>query len=669
MEKGEPQPEQAAVNDETRHNRRFGIALFSLVVLALIIGLSVGLTRPDNNDPNTSLSGQVNGDSTQSPTYPSPTTPTDSTNPSPTTNPSPSPPTTDPEEGQVKFQSSGRAFDVTMTLFSPAVLEGYDNENDLKTDLDQAVRFFINTFIEEQLQYKDYQLKPFGPDAESLDGGVADDQTAAMPSTGPSAEGATDFETNNQVDGVDEADLVKSDGTYVYAAYDDVLVIWEALTGTFVTNYTLPALANSASEPGFDINMGFSDSPDINMGFSDSPPWAPWVAKGNINGISLEKDRLVLYISGYGPEVVAEKAIKTACYDAFATRIMVFDTSTLPASLALITQEDIQGSFRDARAIGDNIHVVTNCGFNLWTLTEQLYYWNEDFGKMTDAEFRTAAAAKVEPLIGAFVDLMVNDITAHGPANIPKVSLWQSQVGNSPSVVERANAGGPIQAYTSLISFSVSNLSGDLQLSSAGACTPSTWGYTYSIEGWVVFAAQGWDWIEELQGTGQTTQLLGFKVDGTNASPALIGSFPGYIQNQYALSIYEGHLRVATTIDVWFTEREEVIPVDSDSGTVDGADVVDIEPAIFWPEPRSIVKNQVIILKIPTVEGEVFEEVSRIADLGEEGERITAINYFGLVAYAGKLLEDNTIEITRPLPLTSCHQSPSSELIRSMYST
>ena len=34
--------------------------------------------------------------------------------------------------------------------------------------------------------------------------------------------------TNNQVDGVDEADVVKSDGKYVYAAYGDVLFVWNA---------------------------------------------------------------------------------------------------------------------------------------------------------------------------------------------------------------------------------------------------------------------------------------------------------------------------------------------------------------------------------------------------------------------------------------------------------
>jgi len=38
--------------------------------------------------------------------------------------------------------------------------------------------------------------------------------------------------TNNQVEGVDEADVVKSDGKHVYAAYGDLLFVWNATDGS-----------------------------------------------------------------------------------------------------------------------------------------------------------------------------------------------------------------------------------------------------------------------------------------------------------------------------------------------------------------------------------------------------------------------------------------------------
>jgi hypothetical protein len=36
------------------------------------------------------------------------------------------------------------------------------------------------------------------------------------------------------------------------------------------------------------------------------------------------------------------------------TRIVVLDISTLPNTIKVVTQEDVQGSFRDARSIGNN---------------------------------------------------------------------------------------------------------------------------------------------------------------------------------------------------------------------------------------------------------------------------------------------------------------------------
>ena len=73
---------------------------------------------------------------------------------------------------------------------------------------------------------------------------------------------------------------------------------------------------------------------------------------------------------------------------------------------------------------------------------------------------------------------------------------------------------------------------------------------------------------------------------------------------------------------------------------------------IAWPAPVPITQNQVIILKLPTAGGELLEEVSRISDLGKEGESITAINYFGRIAYVGEFY-DFVVCVCFSIPLTS----------------
>ncbi len=103
------QSEQDVIQDQAKRRRIFGIAFLVLIAIGLIVGLSVGLTRPNNNEASSSASlGNQDGTASEATT-------------------------------RVKFQSTGRAFNVTMDLLSPDVLEGYDNEDDLKADLGEAV--------------------------------------------------------------------------------------------------------------------------------------------------------------------------------------------------------------------------------------------------------------------------------------------------------------------------------------------------------------------------------------------------------------------------------------------------------------------------------------------------------------------------------------------------
>lgn len=599
-EKGlQEQPVETDADAPSGGKRRKVIITLGIVAcLALIIGLSVGLTRDNNNNSNQSASGD------------------DITVETPTN-------TKDPPASTTKFQSSvGRAFDVSLNLLTPNVLQGYGGDKEaLRADLVQAVQMYVSNSIEEQIRWGSH-YGGFPEDesfADSPEGDV-DDSGAGVAGdleTAPVVGDTTDFETNNQEEGVDEADRVKSDGTYVYAVYGDTLVVWDASSGDAITNYTLPKLQKT-EDPG--IRDEF-DIVDIDIGMEDSMFYGDVGA--SISGLSLHanSNKLVLYVSGYGNEVMKQKGTKSSCLG-LSTRVIVFDTSSLPqGDLVPLTQEDVLGEYRDARMIGENIHVVTNCNFHFYTLDEVVYRWNFQEG-LNDTEYRAAAAAAVQPNITDFVDLMISDITTHGFPNMPQISLWQSSLGGNEAVVEEAFNQGPVSAFTSLLSFNVANIEagGTLQLSNAGACTPSDWGFTYAVDGMLVYAAQGWNWNQEKQASVQTTYLMGYSLDGTIAQPALLGSFPGYMQSQYALSIHEGHLRVATTIESFFPVNWDVVDVDTDE---------------LWPQPQFETQNQVIILKIPEGDGDELTEVASIEGLGEEGETIQAVRYFGDIGYAG----------------------------------
>jgi len=91
---------------------------------------------------------------------------------------------------------------------------------------------------------KKNKLNASGPDAKD--------------STEASAIPEDSFHANNVVDGVDDADIVKSDGRYVFAAYGDVLYAWEASDGT--TGHSVTTIPGNESDCSFnyyDYSYGY----------------------------------------------------------------------------------------------------------------------------------------------------------------------------------------------------------------------------------------------------------------------------------------------------------------------------------------------------------------------------------------------------------------------------
>ena len=125
-------------------------------------------------------------------------------------------------------------------------------------------------------------------------------------------------DTTEQVEGVGEADIVKTDGKYIYYINDTQLNI-------FTANGEKSALLSSTELPG---------------------------TKGDLFGeMFLKQDRLVLmktdYYSGERPSVL----------------IMVYDISD-PASPKLVGKSCQDGYYNSARMVGDYIYLISNSSIN-----------------------------------------------------------------------------------------------------------------------------------------------------------------------------------------------------------------------------------------------------------------------------------------------------------------
>jgi hypothetical protein len=563
-----------------------------------------------------------------------------------------------PGSSRTLYQSVGRALSVSVNAFSNAVLEGYTNRLELEADIETLLRFVVNGFIEDQIRWWDYQYPflegppPSVPEATPSDAGLAGPTADTGNGKQPSAEGVNDYATNVQEEGVDEGDMIKSDGINVYAAYGDVLVVWDAITGDLVTNYTFPPINVTWEQP--DIKP-FGPAADIAFG----PIW--WIPKPYIQGMLLSGTKLAVFVGGYGDEKNNEPSM---CYSS-GTSIFVFDKTTMN----LLTREDISGYYQEAFMFNDALHLVTGCDINSWTVTGGLSRWQPEYFNMTDNDYRMAAGQAAEALILTAKQLLVDEIAPEDSPlpKIPKISIWQEDLGTKPEIVEAIYPYGYVQSFTRVTSFTISDITttnDKLALNTGGAFVPSSAQYSYMVGGEnpsLLIAASSWNYSPNVNGTTQTTYVVGFLVDGSTVAPSFYASFPGYILNKYALSIYNGFFRVASTTEQVYYDDEwqgggpivgvaEPIPVDvgNSAGDATGVDLPNdnstgvkpdepIPPPVIivdpWPQPRFITENQVIIFEIQPA---ALMPVAELGGLGKEGERITAVRFFGDIAYLGE---------------------------------
>ena len=454
------------------------------------------------------------------------------------------------------------------------------------------------------------------------------------------SEATSAFRSNNQEANVDEADFVQSDGKFLYAAYGDVLLAWDIKNGKIVANITMPAVEYTPynviySSTGEIITDGDNvTNSTMNQNVSSDDAFNTYDAmygyykpKAQIQSLLLADNRLAIVISGYGGSGFQNgnpNFKPKVMYDYLATRVQIYDTSALATSggkLKLLNETDINGSFRDGRVIGSNVHLVTVASFNTYSLlNDPLSKWQPTFMDLSNDEY-VAAAIKLaeEKLIPTFVDQLVEEMFVNGKIDLAQVSLLQSQLTNNTVYMDQYMYGQEILNYlTQVVSFDLSDtLSNNLTLSLAGAFQSSSWGYIYATEEMLVVTVNGYNWDLSLGGSSETTYLLGFKLDGASSTPYAVGSIDGYLRSQYSVDIHDGYMRLATTV-------ETILPY-NESATSE-----------FFQSQVTLTRNFITILEIPSVVNDTLGElkvVGQTKSFGKDGEVLTSVRFFDDIAY------------------------------------
>ena len=338
--------------------------------------------------------------------------------------------------------------------------------------------------------------------------GIMDAESDASADNGSTESGPSDYTTTNtQEEGVDEIDLVKTDGQYIYVAQDRALHI--------VDSWPIEDASKVAS-------LEFDG-------------WS--------NGIFLNGDTIILSTQVYDS-------------DFYGTRFEFIDITD--RSNPTITRSiDISGYQADARMIENDLYFVLNHWLDLPTEAWELAWddslglpevdWNLE-GDALDADIeskRLQASIILEPMIGTMVQEWDPNLI---------FPLWRDSDGIGEFIpmynCDEVYHPAAIAQYNMLSLMHV-----DLD-----ANTVDNTGLMSN--GWTIYASQDnlyvaqssrwwwWGWGD----LSLDTHIHKFALNaGTGPEYVASGAVSGWIYDQFAMSEFDGHLRVASTeIDWWW---------------------------------------------------------------------------------------------------------------------
>ena len=354
----------------------------------------------------------------------------------------------------------------------------------------------------------------------------------------------TDGDTNNQVDGVDEADLIETDGEFIYQVNGQTLTVVDA---------SVPASLEIASQvriPAPWLLNSETESMPTEPAFRFGGPAGGW---SNIDGIYLQDDRLTVISSGYAPgesfpifpvPIVeplppgTEPApIAEPAFDIYfepgqpQVQVSVIDVSN-PAALNILESSVIEGNLVSSRAVGDDVYVVTSSGFQL------------PVPEITEAGFYETEAAYLARVQDQILDLALPNIEVR---NQPGDPVSEGLLAD-PSRVYTPFTDSQFQQLTTVSTFDVGddNLGID---SAVGVVTESVDDIYSSAENLYLLRR---DYGNFESNAGPNTEI--FKVGLESAELLAKGEVPGTFDNQFSADEYEGFFRISTTTNA-FTEE------------------------------------------------------------------------------------------------------------------
>ena len=283
------------------------------------------------------------------------------------------------------------------------------------------------------------------------------------------------------------------------------------------------------------------------------------------------------------------------------TRILMYDKNTMELKGS---PRDIKGDYNSARAIGDDVYVITSKFVDINApFYEPLNIWNTGLGKnFTEDDYREFAATQVDKHVSSFVSELVDSFD--DCASVQRLALFQNEPADTLPAYQRI-----MESISTVTGF---NINTPNLFSAKNLILPHSGWQVYSSETQLVLAAQGW-WFRD--GASQETYVITYSLENAQASVVGFGSVPGYVLNQYSIDHQSKNgkdylLFATTTRERWAMTFDEIV-----------------QDTVF--RPIADTTSQITVLEVPTEETltEKMAVVGKVEGLGKPGEEIFSVRF------------------------------------------
>ena len=429
---------------------------------------------------------------------------------------------------------------------STPVLETYDQCDLLLGDLQESIYNEMLVSLDQQ-SYWHWAGPVWRGGGVWLEEGVAmmdGEPESAVDDSGSNAGGSADSDsdregefsgTNNQEEGVDEADFLKTDGYHIYMLNGKLLVIMG------VPEFGELTLESNISIQGYPMQM------------------------------MLEGDRLVIASSVYywslphdDPlrELMSEEVTVSHPgeeeYSYTYTRVQNLVKYTVvditDRSAPEVERElYIEGNYHTARLVDGTMRSVTHLWTHIDGLRTWVYlpenYWEAD----TDEQKMEIWNQSMEETIAAnqaiIDDLTLDDFAPH-LYEVGEDGLFQHPTTSEDCGEFSASSDSAGRGFSTIMTIGLLGDESEMQLDHI----TSSWAHVYASQDVMVLAepANDWWWFWRNFGWDDATNIHVFDISNPSETTYVAsGRVDGTVQDQFSISEYNGIIRVATTEDAW----------------------------------------------------------------------------------------------------------------------